>query len=116
MTGVGIGRFTAASTAYHERAAGRSIPPDNAQNFWRHTLAEQGLLGLLPILWLTVLTLRSFAARSPTHPDLVMKVMLGSIGVALLFGYPVQDAAIAVTVGTLVAAVGRTRADARQAG
>lgn len=109
LTGVGVGRFTGLSTAYHQRVTGRAIPPDNAQNFWRHTLAEQGVLGLLPILWLTVLAARSVLAPSTSGADLMMRVMLAGIGGALMFGYPVQDAAIAVTVGTLVAAVGRSR-------
>jgi hypothetical protein len=107
--GVGVGRFTGLSTAYHQRATGRAIPPDNAQNLWRHTLAEQGVLGLLPILWLTVLTARGLVAPSPRAEDLIMRVMLAGIGVALTFGYPVQDAAIAVTVGTLATSVARSR-------
>jgi O-antigen ligase len=112
LTGVGVGRFAAVSSGYHQRLTGRAIPPDNAQNFWRHTLAEQGILGLLPVLWLTLLSLRSLISAPAVGEDLVMKVMLAGLGVALLFGYPVQDPAIAVTVGTLVAAVGRARADA----
>jgi hypothetical protein len=104
-----VGRFTGLSTAYHQRVTGGAIPPDNAQNFWRHTLAEQGVLGLLPILWLTALTVRSLLAPSKIGAALMPRVMLTGIGLALLFGYPVQDAGIAATVGTLVAAVERAR-------
>ena len=110
ITGVGVGRFAGVSTGYHQRLSGLVIPPDNAQNFWRHTLVEQGVLGFLPILWLTVLTIRSLLSHSETAEDLMMRVMLVAVGVALLFGYPLQDAGIAVTVGSLVAAVGRARA------
>lgn len=105
--GVGIGRFTALSTAYHQRLTGRAIPPDNAQNFWRHTLAEQGVLGLLPILWLTALTLRALFAPLSSSDTLLMRVMVAGVGIALVFGYPVQDPAIAVTLATLVAEVAR---------
>jgi O-antigen ligase len=107
VMGVGVGRFTGLSTAYHQRVAGRAIPPDNAQNFWRHTMAEQGVLGLLPILWLTALAVRSLLAPAKSGAALMLRVMLAGIGMALLFGYPVQDAAIAVTVATLVAEAGR---------
>jgi hypothetical protein len=110
VMGVGVGRFTGLSTAYHQRVAGRAIPPDNAQNFWRHTWAEQGVLGLLPILWLTALAVRSLLAPATSGAALMLRVMLAGIGIALLFGYPVQDPAIAVTLATLVTEVARTRA------
>lgn len=109
VIGVGVGRFPRLSTGYYQRLTGRTIPPDNAQSFWRHTFAEQGVIGLLPILWLTGLACRSVLSRATTSLSLVMRVMLAGVGVALVFGYPVQDTAIAVTVGTLVAVVERDR-------
>ncbi len=111
FTGVGIGRFASQAPVYYHRLTGTTIPPDNAQNLWRQTLAEQGLLGFLPILWLTMLTVRALVSGSSGGEELILRVMLAGMGAALLFGYPVQDAAIAVTLGTLVAAVGRARAD-----
>ena len=34
------------------RSPGYTIPqPDNAQNWWRHHLAELGLVGSMPLLW-----------------------------------------------------------------
>jgi hypothetical protein len=109
--GVGIGRFASQAPGYYQRLTGTAIPPDNAQNLWRQTLAEQGLLGFLPILWLTMLTIRALVSGTSGGEELILRVMLAGLGAALLFGYPVQDAAIAVTLGTLVAAVGRARAD-----
>ena len=111
FTGVGIGRFASQAPAYYQRLTGTVIPPDNAQNLWRQTLAEQGLLGFLPILWLTMLTIRALISSTSGGEELILRVMLAGMGAALLFGYPVQDAAIAATLGTLVAAVGRARAD-----
>jgi hypothetical protein len=111
ITGVGVGRFPSLSTGYHQRLTGIALPPDNAQSLWRHTFAEQGLLGLLPLLWLTLLTLRALVSTAPSNEELMLRVMVAAMGVALLFGYPVQDAAIAITLGTLVAAVGRARVD-----
>ena len=107
LFGVGIGRFAALSTAYAVRAGVRPIPPDNAQNLWRHTLAEQGLLGLLPILWLTVLTIASVLTSHADGMDLMWRVMLAGLGASLMVGYPVQDPAIAVTVAMVIAVVDR---------
>jgi hypothetical protein len=107
LAGVGIGRFSAVSTAYAQRATGRAIPADNAQNLWRQTLAEQGVIGLTPILWLTALTALSVFSGRAEGIDLVLRIMLAGLGVSLLVGYPVQEPAIAVTLATLVAAVAR---------
>ncbi|MEZ5286807.1 MAG: O-antigen ligase family protein [Vicinamibacterales bacterium] len=109
LVGVGVGRFVRESTGYYQRLSGQPIPPDNAQNFWRHTLAEQGVFGLVPIVWLTLLALRGVVSRAGTLTALMMRVMLAGLGVALVFGYPVQDAGIAVTMGALVVAVERDR-------
>lgn len=107
LFGVGIGRFTGLSPAYAQRAGERAIPPDNAQNLWRHTFAEQGLLGLVPILWLTGLAVVSVFSGRADGVDLVLRVMLAGFGAGLMVGYPVQDPAIAVTLASVVCAVGR---------
>jgi O-antigen ligase len=107
LVGVGVGRFAGVSSVYAQRITGRPIPPDNAQNLWRQTLVEQGLLGLLPILWLTGLTVMSLCRGYVDGVNLVLRFMLAGLGVALLVGYPVQDPAIAVTLALLVTAVAR---------
>jgi len=107
LFGVGVGRFAGLSSVYAQRITGRPIPPDNAQNLWRQTLVEQGLLGLLPVLWLTGLTVMSLGTGRVDGADLVLRFMLAGLGVGLLVGYPVQDPAIAVTLALLVTAVGR---------
>jgi O-antigen ligase len=113
--GVGIGKFFALSTGYHQRVAGRAIPPDNAQNLWRQTLVEQGIVGLLPVLWLTCLALASLIGRPAADIDVVLRVMLLGFGAALLVGYPLQDSGIAVTFATLVCTVVAGTTDRRQA-
>jgi divalent metal cation (Fe/Co/Zn/Cd) transporter len=40
---------------------------------------------------------------------LVLRVMVAGMGCGLMFGYPVQDPAIAVTLATMIAAVARQR-------
>jgi hypothetical protein len=107
LAGVGIGRFTALSTSYSQRATGRAIPADNAQNLWRHTLAEQGVIGLTPVLWLTALTVLSVCSGRVEGMDAVLRVMVAGLGVSVVVGYPVQDPAIAVTLATLVSMVAR---------
>jgi hypothetical protein len=107
LAGVGIGRFTGLSTTYSQRATGRAVPADNAQNLWRHTLAEQGVIGLVPVLWLSALTVLAVFSGPAKGIELVLRIMLTGLGVSLLVGYPVQDPAIAVTLATLVAAVAR---------
>ncbi len=102
LNGVGIGRFPPLAPSLFARVEARAIPPDNAQSLWRHTLAERGLLGTLPVLWLTILTIRRFVAPTRDAPLIVLRTMLAGFGVVLLFGYPVQDAAIAVTLATIV--------------
>jgi hypothetical protein len=100
LNGVGIGTFSTWSPAYfREAGGGYTIAPDNAQNLWRQVLAERGMLGLLPILWLTGLTMAALLRGGP----IVLRAVLTGIGVTLLFGFPVQDATIAAAIGLLVA-------------
>ena len=64
---------------------------------------------MLPVLWLTALTgLAVFTGRDDAM-SLVLRVMVVGLGCGLMFGYPVQDPAIAVTLATMVAAVARQR-------
>jgi O-antigen ligase len=108
IAGVGIGRFQMLSTGYHLRATGRAIPPDNAQSLWRHQFAEQGIIGLLPLLFMTIRAIRDIWAGR--DGPVALRCMLLGIGAALLVGYPLQDPAAAVTVATLVAMQARVAA------
>jgi hypothetical protein len=106
INGIGIGLFTGRSSLFYAQVEPRAIPPDNAQNLWRQTWAERGLLGLAPLLWLTILAFREIV-RAPVPPaSVVHRAMVVGLGVVLTFGYPLQDAAIAATVGLMVAALG----------
>jgi O-antigen ligase len=107
LNGIGVGRFSALAPAYYARIERRAIPPDNAQNLWRHTLAERGLLGLLPIAWLTLLAIAAICRRTSDPQHAVLNTMVAGLGLVLTFGYPVQDPAVAATVATLVGMTGR---------
>jgi O-antigen ligase len=99
IDGVGVGVFH--SQAYDfGRLAGYTIPqPDNAQNWFRHTFAELGLLGSLPVIWWCVVLVMLMFTR-PRGDRLSFGMLRGVLlgfGVASTFGMPAQSIAIAVT-------------------
>ena len=64
MAGVGVAAFHTLVHDFSMAASGKDIVPDNAQNWFRHHLAELGVLGSLPWLaWCVVFALRLFARR-----------------------------------------------------
>ncbi len=95
LTGVGVGSFNWMAPDYWRTMAQDKLPFDNAQNWWRHQVAEFGLVASLPILiwslliaWL-VLTRRSRPdARIETQ---TLRGLLVGIGVASLLGMPTQN-------------------------
>jgi O-antigen ligase len=103
--GVGVGRFQGQSQYYYRRLTGEEFAGDNAQNLWRQTLAEQGVVGFAPVLWITLLTLRALVSRPRAPEDFVARAALVALGAALTVGYPVQDPGVALMLATLVAAV-----------
>jgi hypothetical protein len=107
--GIGVGRFQGQSQAYYRRLTGLDFPGDNAQNLWRQTLAEQGLVGFAPVLWLTLLTLRALLSAPRAPEDFVARAALVALGAALTVGYPVQDPGVALMLATLIGAVAFVR-------
>jgi hypothetical protein len=103
--GIGVGRFQGQSQAYYRRLTGLDFAGDNAQNLWRQTLAEQGLVGFAPVLWLTLLTLRALLSAPRAPEDFVARAALIALGAALTVGYPVQDPGVALMLATLIGAV-----------
>jgi hypothetical protein len=95
LTGVGVGSFNWMAPDYWRTMAQDKLPFDNAQNWWRHQVAELGVVASLPILiwslliaWL-VLTRRSRPdARIETQ---TLRGLLVGIGVASLLGMPTQN-------------------------
>lgn len=104
LEGVGVGMF---HTLVHDfgRLRGYDITPDNAQSWFRHMLAELGLIGALPALWWCVVLIVLMFARAPAGNALPIGMLRGVLigfGVASMFGMPGQSAAVALTVWTLV--------------
>jgi O-antigen ligase len=105
-SGVGNGAFYTVSSYFHRLDGGATIPSDNAQNLWRHALAERGVLAFAAVVALTVATVRLLARRAQ-HVSMAqawtLKAMVVGMGVVLVFGYPIQNAAIALTAAALLA-------------
>jgi len=95
LTGVGIGSFNWLAPDYWRQMANDKLPFDNAQNWWRHQVAELGLIASLPILfwsvwmaWLVVTRRAGTAHRLETQ---TLRGLLIGIGVASLVGMPTQN-------------------------
>jgi hypothetical protein len=83
----------------------RALTTDNAQNWFRHILAEQGILGSIPVVWWGVLLAMLLFTRGGPGDRLSIGVLRGALigfAVASMFGMPGQAAAVAVTFWTFV--------------
>ena len=105
-TGVGIGAFHVVSADYIYRALGRHLASDNAQNWWRHQIAELGLLGALPALWISVMILallwRGVSRVEPIGVTTAIRASLIGVGLASLLGVPTQLPASSLAFVTLL--------------
>jgi len=95
LTGVGIGSFNWMAPDYWREIANDKLPFDNAQNWWRHQVAELGLVASLPMLfwsvwmaWLVVTRRTGTAYRVETQ---TLRGLLIGIGAASLVGMPTQN-------------------------
>ncbi|HWI20267.1 MAG TPA: O-antigen ligase family protein [Vicinamibacterales bacterium] len=106
LSGVGLGIYHSQSHDFGQ-LAGRTVPqPDNAQAWWRHNLAELGLLGCIPLIAWCVIFGRTLFTRGPAEGDRLAAGMLRGLLIAFfvasLFGLPSQSAAITMTFWVFV--------------
>jgi hypothetical protein len=105
VEGVGPGMYHTLSHDFG-KVAGRTVPqPDNAQAWWRHNLAELGLIGVMPLLMWCVIFGRTLVSRHLTGDRISMGMLRGvliAFFIASLFGMPSQSAAIVITFWVLV--------------
>lgn len=106
LTGAGVGAFHVVFNDYLHRETGATLPPDNAQNWWRHQIAELGFLGAAPSLAISVLLIaliwKGGAYVEPFGATTVLRLILTGIGLASLLGVPTQHPATWITFVTLL--------------
>ena len=100
LFGVGIGSFHIIVPDYHLQLAKVMLAPDNAQNWFRHQLVENGIVGSVGWI-LCVVTFGWFVAttRPPAatrFPATIVKGIVISFAVVSLFGIPTQNIAVAL--------------------
>lgn len=122
--GLGVGTFHVIAPDYGRTLFDLELPFDNAQNWWRHIVAEMGVVGGLPALAWSVLVawqvLRprahrrgAAAAGAPATPDPgvpTVRGLLVGLGLCSLIGMPTQNAAVALGAFGLVAWYGSATA------
>ena len=104
VTGVGVGVFNTIVIDYSKRFFHR-LPPDNAQNWPRHQVAEFGLLGSLGwIVWIVVFGRLLMRRGDPDtrRSRRVLTGVLAGLGFASLAGMPTQNDFVLVTFWALV--------------
>jgi hypothetical protein len=105
LVGVGLGSFSTLVIDYGSLTNGSYLTPDNAQNWYRHQLAQMGIVGSLGwIAWLGLLAAffwRTSRSGNTSEHRLPAGVIMGAlIGVAAvsLVGMPTANTAAALTV------------------
>jgi hypothetical protein len=107
IAGVGVGAFHTLVRDFG-RLRGYdgedALTPDNAQQWFRHTVAEMGFIAAVPVIWWCVLlALLMFGRGSGDRLaiGLLRGALLGFL-VASIFGMPAQSAAVMITFWTFV--------------
>ena len=105
LVGVGVGTFYIMVGDYSQ-AAGltRKLPTDNAQNWYRHQLAEFGLLGSIGwMAWTALFGWFVLRVECPPHAEAaagILRAALVGLAVISLVGMPTQNAAVALVFWT----------------
>jgi hypothetical protein len=98
LAGIGVGSFHQLAPDFFYERTTSVIPPDNAQNWYRHQLAELGLLGSVGwIAWTAILggiLLRTF--RSGRPQGVAFASAAAGFGIASLLGMPGQNISMAL--------------------
>ena len=107
LTGVGAGSYRVLAPDYHRAMANDTLPLDNAQNWWRHQIAELGVFGgALVIAFSVLVAWRVLAGREVGHDVAAASTARGlllGLGVTSLFGMPTQNPLVLCWFFALVA-------------
>ena len=99
--GIGLGAFHPLLYLYSWRLFHVILPPDNAQNWFRHQLAELGILGSVGwVAWSLLLLVLLLTAHTTTPAGGVIRLLLIGFGMVSLVGVPAQSIAVAATFWT----------------
>ena len=102
--GVGVGAFTLLSMDYVRAGGGREVPFDNAQNWFRHQLAELGVVGCAGwLLWIVLFAgtlIKGRAEASNAVPAASLKGALLGLTAASMLGVASLSPAITLTFWT----------------
>jgi len=105
LVGIGVGSFHVMVPDYAGAAGLGRLPPDNAQNWFRHQLVEFGLLGSLGwIAWVGLFGVFLWRAPIPARDRLPADMLRAAlVGLALisLVGMPSQNVSVAFTFWTM---------------
>jgi len=124
LVGTGPGSFFFLVPDYSRMAGSAPLPADNAQNWYRHQLAEFGVLGSLGwIAWVASFgwfVMRARAGRAADRPTAgVLRGILVALGIISLVGMPAWNPAVTLTFWTMafwLTAVASPEAIERQKG
>jgi hypothetical protein len=109
LVGVGLGAFPTLAVDYGRAPNGDWLTPDNAQNWYRHQLAEMGIVGSLGwIFWIGLLgaffwrtSRRDAAAEHRVEAGAIVGALVG-VALVSLVGMPTANTAAALTLMVFV--------------
>ncbi len=106
LHGAGVGAFHIMMVEYPIPGVGTRLPSDNAQNWYRHQLAELGVLGSVGWIWWVVLVgwivIRARVASEMRTRAIAVRYAVCGFAAASLLGMPGQSAVVALSFWTLV--------------
>ena len=106
LVGVGVGSYQVLSPDYWRQSANDSLPFDNAQNWWRHQLAELGIIGgLVLFVWSAVLAWHIVTGRAVSELRLdatMVRGVVGAIGISSFIQVPTQTPIVMLAFMLLV--------------
>jgi hypothetical protein len=95
LTGVGEGSYRILAPDYWREMANDILPPDNAQNWWRHQISELGVLGGALIIGFSVLVAWRVLTGREAGGDVVsattVRGLLLGLGATSFLGMPTQS-------------------------
>lgn len=105
LQGVGVGAFHVLGADYAASINLSRLPFDNAQNWFRHQLAEFGVLGSvgwgLWVVFFTAALLRGRVTGEHRTRAVSLRYAIGGFGMASLLGMPGQSLLVSLTFWTL---------------